>query len=109
MIEASRSRKLINKDAHRILAMFRWAAGEEFYPGEALAALNAIETLQKGRGEARELPPIAPVAKSIVRATLPHLSPQVATMVPLPLLTADRPGESTEDIPGAAECGTDCR
>ena len=93
MIEAGRSRRLINKDVHRIRAMFRWAAAEELYPGEALAALAAVAGLEKGRSDARERPPIRPVAEETVEATLPHLSPQVAAMVRLQLLTAARPGE----------------
>lgn len=93
MIDAGRCRRLINKDIHRVRAMFRWAVGEELYPGEMLAALAAVEALKKGRSSAKERPPIAPVAESAVLATLPHLSPQVAAMVRLQLLTAARPGE----------------
>ena len=93
MIEAGRCRRLINQDVHRVRAMFRWAAGEELYPGQALSALAAVEALEKGRSEARERPPIDPVAESVVLATLPQLSAQVAAMVRLQLLTAARPGE----------------
>ena len=93
MIEAGRSRRLINQDVHRIRAMFRWGAGEELYPGESLAALGAVTALEKGRSDAKELPPIRPVEEATVLATLPHLSPQVAAMVRLQLLTASRPGE----------------
>ena len=93
MIESGRCRRLINQDVHRVRAMFRWAAGEELYPGQALASLAAVEALERGRTSARERPPIAPVAESVVLATLPHLSPQVAAMVRLQLLTAARPGE----------------
>lgn len=96
MISAGRSRRLINKDVHRIRAMFKWAAGEELYPGEqlaALAALAAVAGLEKGRSEAREIPAIRPVAEATVEDTLRHLSPQVAAMVRLQLLTAARPGE----------------
>lgn len=93
MIDAGRCRRLINQDVHRIRAMFRWAAGEELYPGEALASLAAVEALAKGRTEARDRPPIGPVAESVVLATLPRLSTQVAAMVRLQLLTAARPGE----------------
>ena len=93
MIEAGRCRRLINQDIHRVRALFRWAAGEELYPGESLAALAAVEALASGRGGAKDRPPIAPVAESVVLATLPRLSPQVAAMVRLQLLTAARPGE----------------
>lgn len=93
MIDAGRSRRLINKDVHRIRGMFKWAAAEELYPGEALAALAAVAGLEKGRSDAGERPPVRPVAQETVEATLPHLSPQVAAMVRLQLLTAARPGE----------------
>jgi integrase len=93
MIESGRSRKLINKDIHRMRAMFRWAASEELYPGESLASLASVEALEKGRSEAKDRPPIAPVEESVVLVTLPCLSPQVASMVRLQLLTAARPGE----------------
>jgi len=93
MIEAGRSRRLINKDVHRIRGMFKWAAGQELFPGEALAALSAVAGLEKGRSDAKERPPVQPVSEETVEATLPHLSPQVAAMVRLQLLTAARPGE----------------
>ena len=93
MIEAGRCRTLINKDVHRIRGLFRWAAGEELYPGPSLAGLEAVEALEKGRSEARERPPVGVVPEATVLATLPHLSPQVAAMVRLQLLTAARPGE----------------
>ena len=51
MIASGRCRRLINQDVHRVRAMFRWAAGEELYPGEALASLAAVEALAKGRSE----------------------------------------------------------
>ncbi len=93
MIESGRCRRLINQDIHRVRGMFRWVTSEEFYPGEALAALVSVEALARGRSEAKERPPIAPVNESVVLATLPHLSPTLATMVRLQLLTAARPGE----------------
>jgi integrase len=73
--------------------VFRWAASEELYPGEQYQALLTVAALEKGRSPARERPPISEVAEDIVLATLPHLSPQVAAMVRLQLLTAARPGE----------------
>ncbi|MDG3004373.1 site-specific integrase [Paludisphaera mucosa] len=95
-----RSRRLINKDVHRVRAMFRWAAGEELDPGASLAALAAVAGLEKGRGDAKEPPPIRPVAEAAVEATLPHLSRQVAAMVRFQVLTAARPGEVCAIRPG---------
>jgi integrase len=93
MIDAGRCRKLINKDTHRVRGMFRWAVGEELYPGPSMQALDEVMALEKGRSDAKERPPVAAVAEEVVQATLPHLSPQVAAMVRLQLLSAARPGE----------------
>jgi integrase len=93
MIESGRCRRLINKDVHRIRAMFRWAASEELYPASQLAGLKAVEPLEAGRSGARDHAPVAPVDEAIVLATLPHLAPRLAAMARLQLLTACRPGE----------------
>jgi integrase len=93
MIEAGRCRTLINKDVNRIRGLFRWAAEEELYPGSDFQALRAVQGLAKGRSAARERPPVSEVPHEVVLATLPHLSPQVAAMVRLQLLSAARPGE----------------
>ena len=63
------------------------------YPGESLAGLAAVAGLEKGRSDARERPPILPVDEAVVEATLSRLSPQVAAMVRIQLLTAARPRE----------------
>jgi integrase len=104
MIDSGRSRKLINKDIHRIRGMFRWAAGEELYPGDSLTKLACVEGLEAGRSAARERLPVAPVAVSVVLTTLPHLSAQVAAMVRLQLLTAARPGEIAALRPRDVDC-----
>jgi integrase len=93
MIEASRCRKLINQDVHRTRAMFRWATSQELYPGHRLHDLASVRAPEKGCSEAKDHPPVAEVDEAVVLATLPHLSPQVAAMVRLQLLTAARPGE----------------
>ena len=95
MIEAGRCRTLINKDVNRVRGLFRWAAEEELYPGDAYQALRAVLGLAKGRGEAKERPPVAQVAVAVVRATLPHLTAPIAAMVRLQFLTGARPGEVT--------------
>jgi len=93
MIQAGRCRTLINKDVNRVRGMFRWAAEEELYPGDAYQALRAVQGLSKGRGEAKERPPVGKVSVAVVKATLPHLTAPLAAMVKLQLLTGARPGE----------------
>jgi integrase len=93
MIDAGRCRKLINKDINRIRCLFRWATEEELYSGSAYQALRAIQGLAKGRGAAKERPPVGKVSVAVVKATLPHLTAPLEAMVKLQLLTGARPGE----------------
>jgi integrase len=93
MIKAGRCRKLINKDVNRVRGLFRWAVEEELYPGAAYQALRAVKGLAKGRSDATDHAPVAMVPEDSVRACLAFLSPQVAAMVQLQLLTGARPGE----------------
>ena len=55
--------------------------------------MRSVAGLLRGRSEAREAEPVGPVPEAHVRATLPFLSPQVAAMVQVQLLTGARPGE----------------
>jgi integrase len=93
MIQAGRCRQLINKDINRVRGLFRWATEEELYPGDAYQALRAVHGLAKGRSAAKERPPVAKVSVAVVKATLPHLTPPLAALVKIQLLTGARPGE----------------
>jgi hypothetical protein len=61
MIAAGRSRKLINKDVHRVRGMFGWAIEHEMLPVEVHQALRRVKGLRKGRSAARETMPVQPV------------------------------------------------
>lgn len=93
MIDSGRCRRLINKDVNRIRGMYRWAVEHELVPVAVLQALRSVAGLRRGRSEAREVEPVGPVPEAHVRDTLPFLSPQVAAMVQVQLLTGARPGE----------------
>jgi integrase len=93
MIEAGRSRKLINKDVNRIRQLFGWAVESELMPVEVHQALRRVKGLRKGRSAARETEPVAPVPEAAIEVVLPHLSPQVAAMVRLQHLCGARPQE----------------
>jgi integrase len=93
MIQASRCRKLINKDINRIRGMFGWAVENELLPVQIHQALQRVKGLRKGRSAAKESPPIKPLDESCISAVLPHLSPQVAAMVQLQYLSRCRPQE----------------
>jgi len=89
------SRSTINGYVARIKRMFKWAAAQELVPGGVHHALAAVDGLKKGRCEAREAPPVRPVAEVHVHRTMPFLPPAVAAMVELQVLTGMRSGEVT--------------
>jgi integrase len=93
MVEAGRSRRLINKDVNRIRQLFGWAVESELLPVQVHQALKRVRGLRKGRSAARETEPVAPVPEASIEAVLPHLSPQVAAMVQLQHLCGARPQE----------------
>lgn len=93
MIELGHSRRYINDNVDRIRRAFKWACGEELIPASIHQSLRTVSGLRKGRTDAKETPPVEPVAAAIVDATLAHLSPVLADMVRLQRLTGCRPGE----------------
>ena len=85
--------------------MFGWAVENELLPVHVHQALQRVKGLRKGRSEARETAPVEPVSEAAVEAILPHLSPQVAAMVQLQLLSGCRPQEVIAIRPCDVETG----
>jgi integrase len=86
-------RSFTNKQVSRIRGMFKWGVENELVPGSVYQALAAVPGLKKGRSEARESAPVAPVPDADVAAVLPLVSPEVRAMIDLQLITGMRPGE----------------
>lgn len=86
-------RTLINQRVGRIKRMFKWAVSREITSSVLYHALSSIEGLRKGRTTAKENLPIKPVSEDHVYKSLDYMTPVVATMVELQLLTGMRPGE----------------
>lgn len=93
MVELGQSRRYVNDNVDRIRRVFKWAAAQEFVPVSVHQTLLTVPGLRKGRTDARELPPIEPVADATVDATMPFLPPIVADMVRFQRLTGCRPNE----------------
>jgi integrase len=93
VIRLGLARGVINQRTRRIIRIFRWAVENELVPSSVLEGLRAVRGLQRGRTDARETQPIRPVSLALVEDTLPHLSPIVADMLRLMLLTGARSGE----------------
>jgi integrase len=87
------SRKHINKQVMRIVAMFKWAARKEICSAAVQGQLLTLGGLKKGRSKARETPGVSSIADARIDKTLPHLPEMVADMVRFQRLTGARPGE----------------
>lgn len=87
------ARRTVNARTGCIVNFYRWLVVNELCPVEVWTALKAVPRLAKGRSKAKESEPVHPVASEIVEATLPYLSPVIADMIRVQLLTGARPGE----------------
>jgi integrase len=93
LVRTGLARGVVNQRIGRIRRLFKWAVSEELVPESVYRGLLTVAGLQRGRSEARETQPVRPVSRSLVEKTLPHLSPTVADMLRLQLLTGARSGE----------------
>jgi integrase len=93
MVRAGNCRSEINRRIGRIVRMFKWGVSEELVPPGVFEALRTVTGLRKGRSQAREKPPIGPVAGALVEAIRSHVSRQVWAMIEIQRLTGMRPGE----------------
>jgi integrase len=100
MIRSGLSRQTIMKYQARILAVWKWAVGEELVKAEVWQALRSVPGLRAGRSAAPEAPPVLPVPEEIVNQTLPHMPGVLADMVHLQLRTGMRPAEVATLTPG---------
>ena len=110
MIAKGWARRSINLHTGRLKRLFKWGVSKEIVPPSVHQALTAVSGLRAGRSAARESDPVRPVPDAAVGSTLPHLSPVVAAMVKLQLLTGARPGEicglRTTDVDRTGEVWT---
>lgn len=90
------SRKFLNKQIVRLVAMFKWAARKEICSSRVHEQLKTLGGLKKGRTRARESDGVSCVDDAVVEKTLPALPPVVAAMVRFQRLTGLRPGEVCE-------------
>ncbi len=93
MVGLGWSRGVINKQIVRVRQMFKWAIAQEMIPSAIHQALTALPGLKRGKTDAREPAPVKPVPRPHVDAVLNEVSPIIADMIRLQLLTGARPGE----------------
>lgn len=91
--DPNKSRNYINEMTGQVRAVFKWGASHELVGISVYQSLCTLEPLRSGRTKARDGAPVKPIDDKTVDATILHLSPTVAAMVNLQLLTGMRPGE----------------
>lgn len=94
LVASGHARSSVNRNIVRLRTMFRWGVAEGLVPVEVASALAMVRGLRAGEAGVREAPPVRPVPRETVEATLGHLAPPLAAMVRLQLLTGMRPGEA---------------
>lgn len=88
------SRRYINDIIGRVRQLFHWGVLNELVPDDRVKALEIVPALAKGQTAARDNPERKPVKPSVVRATLPYLTSEVADLVWFIRLTGCRPSEA---------------
>jgi integrase len=88
------SRRYVNDIMQAVRQMFDWAVLHELVPDDRAAALRVVKPLQMGESKARETTARKPVRPSVVQATLPYLTQEVADLVWFIRLTGCRPSEA---------------
>lgn len=87
------SRKTINRRIHMVKRMFKWAAGDQLVSTHAYTSLTTIEGLRRGRTTARESKKVKPADIENIKAVITIVTPVLADMIQVQLLTSMRPGE----------------
>jgi len=98
--EPGRSRKTINKDVDRIRRAFRFGVKRGMVRPEVYHQLMAVDHLKQYRSQARETEEVGPAPEKSLQAAFSHVTPHVADMLRLQLLTGARPGEICRLCPG---------
>jgi len=93
VVPANWTRPFVNAQVGRVRRWLKWCVAEELCPPSVLQAAQTIEPLREGETSAPEGRVVEAVEQTVVEGVLPFLSPTVAAMVRLQLLTGMRSGE----------------
>lgn len=92
-VDAGWCRKYVNRQTVRVRQVVKWGVSEAMVPGDVLFALQSVTGLKRGKSAAKESEPVKPVPDAHVEAVKRVVSPVVAAMIELQVLTGMRPGE----------------
>jgi integrase len=86
-------RRTVNSHVGRIKRMFRWAASLSLVPPAVIVGLDALPGLERGRSDAKDHPPVQPVALADAEATAKHAPEIIADVIHVQLYSGCRAGE----------------
>lgn len=89
-----RSRRYINDVIGRVRQLFHWGVLHELVPDDRVKALEVVPALTYGTSKAKESKPRKRVRPSVVKATLPYLTGEMADLIWFIRLTGCRPSEA---------------
>ena len=75
MVDARKAGTYINRLAHCVRRLFKWAVAEKLVPVSDYQSLQAVVVLRRGRTEAPETAPLRPVPEAHVDAICPCVAP----------------------------------
>jgi integrase len=93
LVQKGYCRNEVNRRTGRVKRIFKWAVSEELAHPSVHHGLQAVPGLKRGRTEARESEPVKPVELKHVEPVISAVSPQVAAIIQIQLLTGMRPSE----------------
>jgi integrase len=89
-------RKYVNDLVACIKRLFRWAVSEELVPPSVYEGLRAVPSLRRGKAiGVSESQSVKPVPEEHIGPVLEQVSPQIASMIRLQLISGMRPDEVT--------------
>jgi integrase len=91
--DGKRTRHGVNRDAHRIKRIFKWAASEELVAVAVHQTLQTLAPLKRGKCKAPESKAVKPVPAAWVAAIKPHVTTTIWDIVQLQRLCGCRGGE----------------
>lgn len=87
------SRQTANRHIGRIRQMFKWGVKKKIVPQGVFFSLQSLEPLRRGFTKAIDYQPILPVSIEQIESTIPFVTPVVAAMIRVQMLSGMRPGE----------------
>jgi integrase len=93
LIDVDLSRTTINNRMQKVAQFVKWCVAEELATPDLYQAIAAVPGLRKGRGEAKELPPVRAPGEAVLLRVIDAMPPGAAALARVQMLCGARAGE----------------